>query len=598
MLRRIIFSAVTLAAAQAYALTPQEVFVVGERSVVTLDLLDSRGEIVAAYSAIAIEKRRLVSQCDDLDRYTLRVQSLGQLGPAMLERRDDERNLCTLTVKGLELTPIKLSAEKSPSPGSKVFAIGNMLRMGISISEGVVSGLRDFEGGRHIQFTASIGPGSQGGGLFDSNGQLLGLIRYRPFGGQNVNFASPVQWLTQIDPRAQTKSKSAQSSAQAQRFFREQNWNGLAQHAQTWVGQDPSSLEAYSYLGESRLRLGQWREGENAFRELLKREPRSIYAALGISRSLAQLKEHKAAIELLRPYLTQNPENSEILSAIGAAQLGIGQVDNAQHSFEHALVFGAWNQQARYGLADVARTRKDWPGVVREMRAIASSDLSNTSVWLQLAEAYVYSGRPARALTSIERILEINPKQADAMLWKGIALISLKRKFEGVDWIKRSLQGQLLGPQWAWASLGDVYSELKLWPEAIDAYRAGLKISPEEKRIQQGLGIALKDSGHFKEALSIFEPLNAKYPNDPLPWRQIGFVNGYLDEWAKSIPAFERSLALDSNQPKVWRALMEAYHSTNRNEDMRRTYDRLAMIDRGWAEQAYRELILPYEGSR
>ena len=217
---------------------------------------------------------------------------------------------------------------------------------------------------------------------------------------------------------------------------------------------------------------------------------------------------------------------------------------------------------------------------------------------MQLAEAYLHQGRPARALASVEQILVIDPSNADALLWKGNALIALKRHREAIDVIKQSLTGKLLSPVWGWSALGDAYTEQKLWPEAIAAYREGLKLAPEDVIVQQKLGIALKDSGQFSDALALFEKLKLNKPDDPFPWRQIGFVHGYLDQANKAIPAYERSLALDPKQPKVWRALMEAYHSAGRRDDMRRAYDKLSALDREWAEGAYRNLILPYELAR
>lgn len=600
ILRNIFAAVVALCAARASALTPQEVFRLSEPSVVSLEVIDDRSTILAAYSAIALDKDRIVTQCDLLSvGPVLRVSYRGRSAIATPARRDNRRNLCTLTVTGLNLAPARLVQEdRAPTVGGTVYALGNTLGLGIGISDGVISGLREYAGDSYIQFTAPIAPGSQGGGLFDSEARLVGVIQYRPLGGQNVNFAQPAKWLTQIDGRSEQASRSVDWSTRAFALSREENWRALAEHAQSWLAADGNSSDAWFHLAYARLSLGEWQLAERGYREVLKREPGALNAATGAARALVALKQNTAALELLRPWLAQHREHGELWSIIGFAELNLGHLDKSETAFQEAIRFEPWNREARFGLVSLARSRQDWRSALRELRVLAGTNMEDKGTWLQLAEAYLHQGRPARALASVEQILVIDPSNADALLWKGNALIGLKRHREAIDVIKQSLTGKLLSPVWGWSALGDAYTEQKLWPEAIAAYREGLKLAPGDVIVQQKLGIALKDSGQFSDALALFEKLKLNKPDDPFPWRQIGFVHGYLDQADKAIPAYERSLAIDPTQPKVWRALMEAYHSAGRRDDMRRAYDKLSALDRGWAEAAYRNLILPYESAR
>ena len=599
ILRNIFAAVVALCAARASALTPQEVFRLSEPSVVSLEVIDDRATILAAYSAIALDKDRIVTQFDLLSvGPVLRVSYRGRSAIATPARRDNRRNLCTLTVKGLNLAPSRLVQEdRAPTVGGTVYALGNTLGLGIGISDGVISGLREYAGDSYVQFTAPIAPGSQGGGLFDSEARLVGVIQYRPLGGQNVNFAQPAKWLTQIDGRSEQTSRSADWSTRAFALSREENWRALAEHAQSWLAADGNSSDAWFHLAYARLGLGEWQLAERGYREVLKREPGALNAATGAARALVALKQNTAALDLLRPWLAQHREHGELWSIIGFAELNLGHLDKSETAFQEAIRFEPWNREARFGLVSLARSRQDWRSALRELRVLAGTNMEDKGTWLQLAEAYLHQGRPARALASVEQILVIDPSNADALLWKGNALIALKRHREAIDVIKQSLTGKLLSPIWGWSALGDAYTEQRLWPEAIAAYREGLKLAPGDVIVQQKLGIALKDSGQFSDALALFEKLKLNKPDDPFPWRQIGFVHGYLDQADKAIPAYERSLAIDPTQPKVWRALMEAYHSAGRRDDMRRAYDKLSALDREWAEAAYRNLILPYESA-
>jgi tetratricopeptide (TPR) repeat protein len=178
---------------------------------------------------------------------------------------------------------------------------------------------------------------------------------------------------------------------------------------------------------------------------------------------------------------------------------------------------------------------------------------------------------------------------------KGGALYALRRHREAADVLKRGLDLKPLRPALGWGWLGDIYCDLRLYPEAINAYREALKVNLKDPSLRGRLGIALKDGSQREEALALFEQLKEENPKDPFPWRQIGYVYGYLDQPARAIPAYEQSLSLEVNQPKVWRALMEAYHTAGRRDEVMRAYRKLQALDRSWGERAYNDLLLPYE---
>jgi S1-C subfamily serine protease len=70
----------------------------------------------------------------------------------------------------------------------------------LTLSQGIVSGLRDSDdkGYRVIQTDAAISPGSSGGALFDDNGDLVGITTYKVRGGENLNFAVPVNYVRKM----------------------------------------------------------------------------------------------------------------------------------------------------------------------------------------------------------------------------------------------------------------------------------------------------------------------------------------------------------------------------------------------------------------
>jgi len=77
----------------------------------------------------------------------------------------------------------------APAIGETVFTMSSPEGLFNSVSNGIISSIRNKDGVNFIQFTASVSPGSSGGALLNERGKLIGLISSQYKEGQNLNFA-------------------------------------------------------------------------------------------------------------------------------------------------------------------------------------------------------------------------------------------------------------------------------------------------------------------------------------------------------------------------------------------------------------------------
>ena len=78
-----------------------------------------------------------------------------------------------------------------PKVGEKIYAAGNPKGLSGTFSEGIVSSIRIIDKSRLIQISAPISPGSSGGAIVNSKGNLVGIAVGSIENGQNLNFAIP-----------------------------------------------------------------------------------------------------------------------------------------------------------------------------------------------------------------------------------------------------------------------------------------------------------------------------------------------------------------------------------------------------------------------
>jgi S1-C subfamily serine protease len=159
------------------------------------------GVLVSANGFI-VTNAHVVERCRSMTATHISGASRRSYQPA-LKYYDEESDTAVLKIpaEGLDFfsvlgRPLRI--------GERVYAIGNPRGLEQSISEGIVSGNREQDGVPWIQHSAPISPGSSGGALISSRGELLGINAWTRTESQNLNFAVPAVTLARALSGART----------------------------------------------------------------------------------------------------------------------------------------------------------------------------------------------------------------------------------------------------------------------------------------------------------------------------------------------------------------------------------------------------------
>lgn len=93
---------------------------------------------------------------------------------------------------------INIAKDHENKIGSIVYSLGNPQGYTKTLSLGIISAIRSNDYQNQIQFTAPIAPGSSGGALLNTNGELIGITSSSVTTGQNMNFAIPAETFVNI----------------------------------------------------------------------------------------------------------------------------------------------------------------------------------------------------------------------------------------------------------------------------------------------------------------------------------------------------------------------------------------------------------------
>jgi S1-C subfamily serine protease len=134
--------------------------------------------------------------------------SSGQKLPATILGRDEITDLAILKVSGENLPVVTFGDSSKLRQGEEVVAIGYPLDLAGSttITKGIVSAFRNYEGVIYVQTDTAINPGNSGGALINLKGEVVGVnvMSIRVAGGQTIegmNFAIAINGAKPIIPK-------------------------------------------------------------------------------------------------------------------------------------------------------------------------------------------------------------------------------------------------------------------------------------------------------------------------------------------------------------------------------------------------------------
>ena len=190
----------------------EELFAELAPSIARILVADANGNPVASGSGVVIDRATVITNCHVTSRGPRINVLVGKESyAATIDVADEEFDLCRLGVAGLSAPAVTIGSVSALRTGQTVYALGAPLGLNLTLSNGIVSSLREVPGGTVIQTTAPVSPGSSGGGLFDSGGQLVGINTFQNRFGQNLNFAVPADWISEMRPRTASKTSTTRT---------------------------------------------------------------------------------------------------------------------------------------------------------------------------------------------------------------------------------------------------------------------------------------------------------------------------------------------------------------------------------------------------
>lgn len=405
-------------------------------SAVAIETFDSRGNSVSRGSGFFIAVDRVITNRHVIERSS-RVEIHLLDGKKFIAKGvlavDGEGDLALLQVdvpRGLAI-PLPI-VRNVPQEGESIVVIGNPFGLEGSVSDGIVSAVREISGyGKIIQITAPISPGSSGSPVVNMGGQVIGVATLQAAEGQSLNFAVPAERISQLKVNElQTVSSLTAETQKNKRSTAERYYSqGVAQLAQDDYTKALPFFERATELDANYAEA--WYQAGYC------------YGALG--RHQDALKASKQAAKL-------RPDWPETYANIGASSYALGQYKEAADAYKTAIRLDDDNPETQYAYG------------------LTLNKLN----------------KPDEEILAYRRVISVKPDHANALDKLGQAYFKKKRWNEAAATFG---QLQIYKPDSrTFNSLGESLLELDKFDEALSAFNNALGYDADFDQARYNLG--------------------------------------------------------------------------------------------------------------
>lgn len=325
-------------------------------AVVTIITYDSAGSREAQGSGFFVDSKHVVTNwhvVDDASRIDARAYDGTVYHVRRISARDSRADLASLELAtaNTSVSPLTITGV-IPEPGERVVVVGSPMGLQASVSDGVVSDVREIpELGHVMQISAPVSRGSSGSPVVNLKGEVVGVAQAIEAGGQNLNFAVPGNQVLILMARRTTGEAMPGSQ-----------------------GAGPVLNDDAYAKGRAMMQSKDYRGALTVFASIIRTNPSNYLAWFSAGHCYTQMGDYDHASEAFQKTVQLKPDFVEAQASLGAA-LGLqGKYPGAVKAFKEAIRLDPDSAVSHYGLGLVYVAMKDTESALKEYKVLQALD--------------------------------------------------------------------------------------------------------------------------------------------------------------------------------------------------------------------------------
>lgn len=411
-------------------------------SAVAIETFDAKGTTISRGSGFfiandkIITNRHVIEKSNRVEVHLINGKKFPAKGVLAI---DGEGDLALLQVDVPQNSAAALPlVQTAPQEGESIVVVGNPFGLEGSVSNGIVSAVREIPGyGKIIQITAPISPGSSGSPVVNMRGQVVGVATLQAAEGQSINFAVPSARISALklgdlqtfssltNENLKNKRAAAQNLySQGLGILSRDDYAKAVAYFEKAVEIDANYAESWYQAGFCYGMLGRHADALKASRQAAKLRPEWAETHINIGASSFALGQYKDAADAYRIAAKLDEDNGDVQYALGLSLGKLGRTDEELLAYKRAVAIkpdlaGAWEQ---LGAGYFKQKRYNESLAAFEQLRIYKLD---AKTYNYLGETYYELGKIQESVEAFNNAVSYNPDLERARFNLGKAYVKL-----------------------------------------------------------------------------------------------------------------------------------------------------------------------------
>ena len=209
-------------------------------------------------------------------------------------------------------------------------------------------------------------------------------------------------------------------------------------------------------------------------------------------------------IEHCQRFIGQFPDAFIIWNILGAANKGLGRVEEASKAFMKVVKLNPTYADGYNNLGVTLQEQGKFEGALMAYKKAISIKPNYAEAYNNLGNTLLEQGEPAGAISSYKKAISIDSNYAEANYNMGFALSSINKPEEAIVAYNNAIS---IKPNYseAYCNLGNAYKEIGKLNEAIDFYRNAISINPKYAQVYNNLGKVFQEQDKLELAMDAYK---------------------------------------------------------------------------------------------
>jgi tetratricopeptide (TPR) repeat protein len=368
-------------------------------AIVVVASFDENGRLIGQASGfIVTPDGKVVTNYHVVSRAsTIKIKRGGALQSVIgLTHVDSDNDIAILMLEKGKYRSVRIGNPETLKVGERIYAIGSPQGLENTMSEGIISGIRKVGSGMSIiQITAAISPGSSGGPVFNTRGEVVGITTFLIAEQQNLNFALPVNLASNGIKK-----------------------NDIVAPKEACRVDYKETASCYFYQGIAYGLRGNQEKAVDAFKQSLNVDPNRVETYVNLGVGYANMQKYAEAERMFIRALAIDPVNPDILARLGAVYTQMEKYDEATEVLKRSLALRPGHIDSNFFLAINYEARNKMKEAIPLLLAIIKAEPQHTEAYSHLGSIYAGMGKFSEAIATYKA--GISQKPDDPMLHLGL----------------------------------------------------------------------------------------------------------------------------------------------------------------------------------